>query len=474
VELFDDGTVLRAADDGPSISIDENELGNSSGNSRQPRLHREQLPASAAPAALRLTYYDPARDYQTGEARAVAGEQGGVEAQRELPAVLGASDAKSLAQQMITRAWASRDRLTLRLPPKRLALQPGSELQLPFSPSLWTVEKTSIDGFVVVAELRPTSAVAAQIVGEPGRIVDSSDVVAGPLSLALLDIPNVLGLAATQPVLLIAASNATGGWKRRAVNVSFGGQTVATQTARRKSLLGTAATVLGAGGADLIDDRNSVEVMLIDTDQWLTSCDDDALAAGENLAVLGSELLQFGSATPLGGGRFRLTHLLRGRGGTEWACGDHAAGEAFCVIQASALTPISLPVSSIGALVSGEANDAGASTQFAGQSVRPLSPVQLQAAFQSNGDLLLSWTRRSRQGFAWVDGVDAPLGEMREQYRVDVSGMVASIELVAEEPSLTIAASDLAVVGAVSATIEVRQIGDLAVSMPARLTINLP
>jgi hypothetical protein len=86
----------------------------------------------------------------------------------------------------------------------------------------------------------------------------------------------------------------------------------------------------------------------------------------------------------------------------------------------------------------------------------------------------LSWTRRSRQGFAWVDGVDAPLGEMREQYRVDVSGMVASIELVAEEPSLTIAASDLAVVGAVSATIEVRQIGDLAVSMPARLTINLP
>lgn len=472
-ELFDDGTVLHAASS-LALAIDENELGNSSDNSRQPRLHREQLPVSAVPAAVRLTYYDPARDYQTGEARAVAGEQGGIETQQELPAVLSASDAKSLAQQMIARAWARRDKLTLRLPPKRLALQPGSQLRLPFSPSLWTIEKTSIDGFVVVAELRPTSPASAHIAGDPGRIVANDDTVAGPLTLALLDIPDVLGLAAAQPVLLIAASSATGAWKRWPVQISFGGQTIATHAARGKSLLGTAATVLGASGTDLIDDLNSVEVVLIDTDQWLTSCDDDALAAGDNLAVLGSELIQFGEATPLGSGRFRLTHLLRGRGGTEWAYGDHAAGEAFCVIQAGALTAVSMPISSIGALVSGDAKDAEASTQFAGESVRPLSPVNLQAALNGSSDLVLKWTRRSREGFAWVDAVDAPLGEMREQYRVDVSGTAGSIELVAEQPSLTIAASDLAVVGPGGVTIEVRQIGDLAVSMPAQVTINLP
>ena len=37
------------------------------------------------------------------------------------------------------------------------------------------------------------------------------------------------------------------------------------------------------------------------------------------------------------------------------------------------------------------------------------------------GDLLFSWRRRSRSGFAWLDGVDAPLGEAREAYRVGVT-----------------------------------------------------
>ena len=472
VDLFDDGTVLRSAGSELAIAIDQEELGNSADGSKQPRLHREQLPLSAAPAALRLTYYDLARDYQTGEARAVAGEQGGTETQQELPAVLGASDAKSLAQQMIGRAWASRDKLTLKLPPKQLALQPGSELELPFNPALWTVEKASIDGFVVVAELSPKTGAAAIMSGDAGRIVGNSDIVSGPLTLALLDVPNVLGLAPTEPTLLIAATNATSGWKRRAVEVGFGGQTVATETARSKSMLGSATTVLPPGSADLIDDLNSVEVVLVDPNQWLTSCGDDALAAGENLAVLGGELIQFGMATSLGGGRFRLAYLLRGRGGTEWACDSHVAGEVFCVVQAGALTAVTMPMSSIGAPVSGQAGAATTSIEFAAESVRPLSPVNLHASVETNGDVTLSWTRRSRQGFAWVDGVDAPLGELREQYRVDINGPQCSTELLSDQPSLTIAASELAVLGSGAATIEVRQIGDLAVSPAAQLSIT--
>jgi len=206
----------------------------------------------------------------------------------------------------------------------------------------------------------------------------------------------------------------------------------------------------------------------------LISCDDDALAAGDNLAVLGSELIQFGAATALGGGRFRLTHLLRGRGGTEWACGSHMAGEAFCLIQVSALTPITMPMSSIGALVSGQADVATASIEFGAQSVRPLSPVGLQARFAINGDLVLSWIRRSRQGVAWIDRIDAPLGEMREQYQVDISGPGGSIEVIADEPSLAIAADDLSVLGPGDATIEVRQVGDLAISPPVQLGTTLP
>ena len=81
---------------------------------------------------------------------------------------------------------------------------------------------------------------------------------------------------------------------------------------------------------------------------WLESRGDPALADGANLAVLGDELIQFGTAEPLGGRRFRLSRLLRGRLGTEWAAGLHEAGETFALIEAESLAGVEAPLSSLG------------------------------------------------------------------------------------------------------------------------------
>ena len=101
-------------------------------------------------------------------------------------------------------------------------------------------------------------------------------------------------------------------------------------------------------------------------------------------------------------------------------------------------------------------------------------PVNLIAELLDNGDVVLSWTRRSRLGFAWIDGIDAPLGEASELYRANLAGASQSLELAATEPALTIAAADLAALGAGNLSIEVRQIGDVAVSRPAQLTLTIP
>ena len=475
VELFDDGSVLRSPASGIAVAIAGDEFGNSTHGDVVARLHREKLQISSIPAALRLTFYDPARDYQTGETRAVAGEATGKETQRELAAVLNATDAKSLAQQMLARSWSRRDRLTSRLPSGRLSIEPGNVLDLPIIPQRWTVQKVTIDGFVVVTELLPSVTSGATVAADGGRIVGADDIVAGPIALALLDVPNVLGLSSVEPAVILAASTPTKGWKRHSVEISFGGQTIAAETGRTKAVFGNAVTILGAGSTELIDGQNSVEVVLIDADQWLTSCDEDALAAGANLAALGGELIQFGQATPLGEGRFRLSHLLRGRGGTEWACTGHAINDTFCVIQAGSLQPVPLPSYSLGSVVTASIT-AGATTSlaFSAEALRPPSPINLAAERQTNGDFTISWTRRSRQGFAWIDYVDAPLGETREQYRVLITGSLSSVELLSDQPSQTIAAATIANLGAGPATVEVRQIGDFAASRPAQLTITLP
>jgi hypothetical protein len=239
--------------------------------------------------------------------------------------------------------------------------------------------------------------------------------------------------------------------------------------------LGAAVTVLAAAATDLVDKQSAVEVQLDDHTQWLTSCDEGGLASGQNFAVIGDELIQFATVAPLGGGRFKLAQLLRGRGGTEWACGDHSVGERFCLLETGTLQPVAMPVWSIGATVDAASGlGTAVSLPFTGESVRPLSPVNLSAEFLAGGSVFLSWTRRSRLGFAWVDGIDVPIGETREQYRIVLASAVNAVEISSDQPSLTVSADTLALLGSGPLSVEVRQIGDFAASRPAQATIITP
>lgn len=471
-ELFDDGSVLRSPALAEPLIITEADFGNCVDGEQQPRLERQQLPASALPTAVRLSYYDPERDFQAGEARASSGEQTGREEQVDLPAVMSAGTAKSLSQKTLARRWALRDGLTLRLPPRYLALQPGSPVTLPLSPVSWTVEQCRIEAFVVIAELRPAAKARVAIAGDSGRIVPNIQPGMADVALALFDVP-LLDQSSIKPTLLLAASSTTPAWKSGGVEVTASSQTFVTRTATRKTVLGHALTVLGPGDPYLIDDIGSVDVELIDADQWLVSCDDQALVNGTNLAVLGSELIQFGEATPIGSGRFRLKRLVRGRGGTEWASGIHSAGEQFALMAADALRTVELPDWVTGSQVSAAVIGGGGEATIiaTGESLRPPAPVHLEISFNAGGDLTLSWIRRSRRGWAWVDEIDAPLGESREAYRVTVTGPLASIELETGTPGAAILAASLASVGLGAASVEVRQIGDFAASRPALQTI---
>ncbi|HWC56799.1 MAG TPA: phage tail protein, partial [Sphingomicrobium sp.] len=475
VALFDDGEILRSPGGGDPMILESDEVGSSSDGRAAPRIQREQQPSRDVPSTLRLTYYDPDRDYQAGEARAVAGEQSTNEVRQELPAVLTAGDAKSLVQQMLARQWSARDRLTLRLPPGRIAIEPGSIVEPGVTPPKWRVEQSTIDGFVAIVELRPSWQPQPQLIGEPGRIVTNPDVPEAPLSLALIDIPNVAGSPLDGPIVLVAASSPNPGWRARPLTINLPGQSFTTQTAISKSVLGRMTSALGNAEPYLIDRANSVEVQLIDPDQWLTSCDDGALADGVNLAVIGKELVQFGEVMALGSGRFRLAHLLRGRGGTEWAAPLHEADELFCLLDNASVRAVSVPTWARGSTVSVVDRDGStASLEFAGECVRPLSPVDVSASLDQSGNLSLRWTRRSRSGFAWVDEVDAPIGEEREQYSLTVTGASSDLELVSAPPNAVIAAADLVPLGPGPAVIGVRQIGDWAASRLTQLSIDLP
>jgi hypothetical protein len=171
--------------------------------------------------------------------------------------------------------------------------------------------------------------------------------------------------------------------------------------------------------------------------------------------------------------------LLASAPGGEWAMESHMIGDAFALIEPEVLRTVALPSWAAGASINASLRNVSGTASnsspivLSGESVRPLSPVALDARIDSTGALMLAWTRRTRKGFAWIDGVDAPLGESFEQYRVKFTGPSGSIEVITSAPTAQIPASQMASVGSGQVTIEVRQIGDMAASRPGQSTLTV-
>jgi hypothetical protein len=111
---------------------------------------------------------------------------------------------------------------------------------------------------------------------------------------------------------------------------------------------------------------------------------------------------------------------------------------------------------------------------ISGESLKPPSPVHLTATIEVSGNLLCTWARRSRSGWEWLDGVDAPLGCAVERYRVTLEGSLGSIVREVSQPSVEFFEAELLGVGSGAIHLEVAQVGDFATSHPAAVSIIKP
>jgi len=447
------------------------------GEEHRARSERSQAPAHSLPASISLGYYDPEREYQAGLARASVESLSNGVSGIELPAVLKAETAKGLAETSLARRWAERDRLTLRLPQSYLDVRPGQLIRAPDQREEWKAERVTVEGFTVAIELRPQYAMIGELSADPGRVLPSEGVVPAPTTTTVAELPGDGSGTAQSPVVVVAASSNGGSWKPVPLSVQVGGSEPYSIGISTPAVQGVALTALGDGQAVLLDRVGSVDVQMFG-DAWLESRDLASLVDGANLALLGSELVQFSTAVALGEGRFRLSGLLRGRRGTEWAMGLHEPGEHFILIERARLHRLMLTNDQAGSLVKvtarGLADSASKAVEIAvtGEATRPLSPVRLQAAIQADGTLECSWTRRSRRGWAWLDCVDAPLDASTEAYRVTVQGTAGAAAVETATTSARFEADAIAALGPGDLDISVVQLGDLAISRPARITFN--
>ena len=105
--------------------------------------------------------------------------------------------------------------------------------------------------------------------------------------------------------------------------------------------------------------------------------------------------------------------------------------------------------------------------------LRPLAPVR-PVRLTTAGDPEWRWVRRARGAWRWLDGVDVPLVEEREAYRVGFGPVDAPIsQWEADSPSFTLPASQWAALvnEHPGAGLWVSQIGSHAVSLPTQLPV---
>jgi len=484
----DDGQYLRiTADDAVARAIDDDALGCTADGKPGPRIAGERTAASMLPDEIALSYYEPQRDYQAGLQRARRGGPGRRSEQVELAVALTAEGAKALAEQRLAAAWSERVKRTAKLPWRLLDLQPGDVVTLPDVAGRWRIDAIQCEKMVVEARLTGIAPGVGDFVppAQPGRPVGSGDAVHGPTVLHVLDLPLLDDMALTAPRLFIAAAGSQPGWRRAALLGSAdGGATYQELGATAApATIGVATSVLAAGSALLFDTRNSVEVELLHDAMTLEGRSDDALMGGANLALVGDELIQFGAVEQIGARTCRLSHLTRGRRGTEWAIAGHGVGERFVVIEADSLLAYDVPLGVMGGTVSvvaaGISDTTGveATAIVKGQALRPPAPVDLRATRLGDGTIRITWTRRSRTGWAWLEG-DAPLGEESEHYRLEImpsTGSPRAVSVSTPHYDYTLAEQAMdGAAGTTALTIAVAQLGSIAATMPpASTTITL-
>lgn len=453
----------------PAISGARGDFGGKAGFSRC------RLPAAEAPPYV-LRYYDVARDYQPGSQRAIGKATSGQPHSVDLPACLEGEDAFRLISKAARNHDWARDTVAWRCAELDPAVAPGGVVTLDGLGGLWRVaewEWRSTGVELSLHRLSPTTDIAMSSASS-GQALLAEDLPVSPTLITSYELPwNGQGNPDTA-VIYAALSSQGSGWKGATVYVDPGnGQLVRVGSgSRQRATVGTCQTTLHNASPCLIDRASGLLVRLADPAMGLSSAGPSALAQGANKALVGQEIIQFGTATALGDGVWRLENLWRGRGGTESRLPDHVAGECFVLLDS---IPVAIEASAIGsgetvrlaAIGLGDSQAVESTILNRGITLRPLPPVHPRANHSPAGDLTLSWTRRARGAWEWSDGVDVPLQEETETYLVGYGPLDSPFRLWrVTANSLSLDSID---VGSLQATLPlsdfwVRQIGTHAMS----------
>lgn len=481
----------------PVRTIQEDELGPVKSPTGDVALLESRQPEYDLPSEIAMVYTDPDRDYQPGSAhyRRTAHPTPVMYSNKteniEMPMVLMEHEARDIAQRLMFLSWMSRDTSKMRLAWTHADLDPSDVVEIQLKDGRTLTDRIGKITMGANFEIETVSARSGDPVYTKAEMsaVGSSNIPTTTIQtpafakMFVFDIPLIYDYHDTGRVSnrhYMAVGSDTPLFTSADIyasldNSSFVAVTSAPVDVTWGQVLGTLPPPRSLWTTDT---ENEIQVSLSVNNGDVNTITVEQLLNGENLALIWNqstgvgEIIQFKNATDNGDGTVTLSHLVRGRRGTDWMVDRHGSGEFFILLSDSAILPEVQPLSTLGTAQYFKAvsrgNLVGAvpsiPTSMTGASLKPYAPSNLKRT-DDGTDLTITWNRRSRLGGEWNmigTGVEAvPLSEDSESYQFyilpntlgaingfdpnDSSTYIERRDLTS--PEITITASDLAAFG---------------------------
>ena len=367
----------------------------------------------------------------------------------EFSMLLTRAEGRQVAERWLNEARIARETVQFALPPSDMAVRAGDIVSLPADgkegPSLYRIDRVDLAEYQQIEAVRIDPQVY-----DPAPIADDlvslrAFVAPVPVYPLFMDLPLMTGDEVPYAPHIAASANPWPGsvaLYSSATDQNFGLNTILPI----RATIGQTQSQMIGSCAGLFDRSAALQVRLISG--TLESVNEAALLSGANLAAIGDgstdtwELFQFQNAELIAPQTYLLSGRLRGQAGSDGIMPDvWPEGSQFVllngvplqidqsrnlrnVVQNYRIGPASKPV--------GDPSFRQSEHAFAGNGLRPYRPAHLNGQVHQDGNLALTWVRRTRiDGDPW-DALEVPLGEETESYvlRVINEGAVLREEVL--------------------------------------------
>ena len=395
---------------------------------------------SQLPRVLTIKHVDYDREYEAGEQYVERLNTDAInDVKMELPIVLTAGEAVGKAETLLYLRWLERFDVSFSIPGTYNQLEPGDVVTLETPETNISLRLVAIN-YTSDGRLECRAKYNDPAIYTPAALA-SSPIVTGPSTLPLLgpttpiflDVP-YMHPAQADPSFLMAMYGAADTWPGAVlVRTDDYGSTWAEIQGFSSpgAAIGSASNTIGDVDSRVWDKGSVLSVTMLNGE--LFDATEIAVLNGGNHFAYGApgrwEIIGVQKCTLISADNYKLSDMLRGRKGTEWAMSLHAVGDKVVALSETDVTTIGMSSSAIGLertyrAVTLDMEVEGAADQlftYQGVNLECLSPVYFTGARTiATGDWEFSWVRRSRTDGEWRDLVDVGLGESTEAYELDI------------------------------------------------------